>query len=112
MSDLDGSSGSDAMVDAYKKYKSDPATAGLLDEAEVSGWGYDTLPVLPDAGLKIFQLNADSYPNSWRAYNGLGEAYMKIGQPVEAIKAFNKSLEINPDNINASNNISQLQQGD
>lgn len=31
--------GSDAMVEAYHKYRADSATAGLLDEAEVTGWG-------------------------------------------------------------------------
>lgn len=108
LSDLYVAEGAEAMVNAYKNYRLDPATAGLLDEAEVNGWGYDTLPVLPDAGLKIFQLNAESYPNSWRAQNGLGDAYMKIGQPEEAISAFERSLEINPDNPYAANMIEQL----
>ena len=31
--------GSETMVEAYKKYRGNPATSGLLDEAEVSGWG-------------------------------------------------------------------------
>lgn len=106
------SEGSDAMVEAYNQYRADPATAGLLDEAEVNGWGYATLPVLPEAGLKIFQLNAESYPNSWRVYDALGEAYMRIGQSTEAIAAFERSLEINPDNANAIDKIKQLRERD
>lgn len=106
------SEGSDAMVEAYNSYRADPATAGLLDEAEVSGWGYATLPVLPEAALKIFQLNSEAYPNSWRVYNALGDAYMRIGQPVEAIAAFERSLAINPDSNNAVDKIRQLRERD
>lgn len=104
------SEGSDAMVEAYNAYRSDSATAWLLDEAEVNGWGEATLPVLPEAGLKIFALNAESYPRSWRAYDALGSAYVSVGQPAEAIAAFERSLELNPDNTRATEQIEQLRE--
>ena len=99
------------MVEAYRAYRSDPATAGLLDEAEVNGWGYDTLPVLPDAAVKIFQLNAESYPNSWRVYEAMGDAYVKTGQPAEAIMDYGRSLELNPDNQSVADKIKRLREG-
>jgi DNA-binding beta-propeller fold protein YncE len=104
--------GANAMVEAYNRYRADPATAGLLDEAEVNGWGHATLPVLPEAGIKILQLNAESYPNSWRVYNALGDAYTRIGQSAEAIAAFERSLEINPNNMNAVKKIKELRKKD
>lgn len=102
------SEGPDAMVEAYTRYRADSATAWLLDEAEVNGWGRDTLPVLPEAGLKIFQLNAEAYPDSWRAHDALGNAYMSVGQAAEAIAAFERSLELNPENTSAAAKIKQL----
>jgi len=103
------SEGPDAMVEAYHHYRADQATAGLLDEAEVSGWGYATLPVLPEAALKIFQLNVESYPTSWRVYEALGDGYMKIGLAGEAVAAFQRSLELNPDNPGVTDKVERLQ---
>ncbi len=103
------SEGSDAMVEAYHAFRADPATAALLDEAAVNSWGRATLRLLPEAALKIFELNAESYPGSWRVYDSLGEAHLRIGRTAEAIKAFERSLEINPDNGNAVEKLAELQ---
>lgn len=111
LSELYVSGGPGAMVDAYHRYRADEATAALLDEAEVSGWGYATLPVLPEAAIRIFQLNAESYPNSWRVFEALGDGYAAIGQRAEAIAAFQRSLEINPDNTSVIDKIRQLREG-
>lgn len=92
------SKGEDAMMAAYHAYRADEATAGLLDEAEVSGWGYATLPVLPAAAITIFRLNAESYPDSWRVHEALGDAYARTGQTAEAARAFERALELDPDN--------------
>ena len=100
--------GADAMVQEYHAYRADPETAGLLDEAEMSGWGYQTLLILPEAALKIFELNAESYPDSWRVYDALGNAYVRLGQPAEAIAAFERSLELNADNNNAAEKLKEL----
>lgn len=102
------SAGADAMVAAYHAYRADEATAGFLDEAEVNGWGHATLPVLPEAAIRIFKLNAESYPDSWRVYDALGDAYTKIGQTAEAIAAFERSLTINPDNPTIVRKVRQL----
>lgn len=109
LSEMYVSQGADAMVAAYQKYKSDPSTAALLDEAEVDGWGKATMPVLPEAGLRVLQLNAEAYPNSWRVHDSLGDAYMSVGQPEDALASFKRSLALNPDNENAASRIKQLE---
>jgi len=37
-------------------------------------------------------------PNLWQAYMGLGNAYHNLGRDPEALKAYDKSLELHPDN--------------
>ncbi len=67
---------------------------------------------MPEAALQIFELNAESYPDSWRVYDALGNAYMQLGQPTEAIAAFERSLELNGENGNATQKLKELREGD
>lgn len=58
--------------------------------------------------IPVFGWNAASYPNSWRAQNNLGYVNMVTGRTDEAIKAYEQSLVIKPDNDNAKSQLSQL----
>lgn len=49
----------------------------------------------------IFQLNIEFYPNSWNTYDSYGDALLKLDRKEEAMKAFKKSLELNPGNEKA-----------
>jgi len=51
--------------------------------------------------IQIFQENAESYPEDFKVYNSLGEAYASNGDKINAIKCYKKSLELNPNNANA-----------
>jgi CubicO group peptidase (beta-lactamase class C family) len=57
---------------------------------------------LIDAAIGIFQLNIEQFPDAWNPYDSLGEAYMVAGQLDLAIKYYEKSLELNPDNTNGT----------
>ncbi|WP_312994336.1 alpha/beta hydrolase-fold protein [Chryseobacterium flavum] len=48
--------------------------------------------------LDLFQQNVKNHPDSWNAYDSLGEAYMKKGDKKSAIENYKKSLQLNPDN--------------
>jgi CubicO group peptidase (beta-lactamase class C family) len=48
--------------------------------------------------IEIFKLNVTAYPESFNVYDSLGEAYMKNGNKELAIKNYQKSVAINPDN--------------
>ncbi len=58
--------------------------------------------------VEIFRLNAEAYPQSWNAYDSLGEAYMRAGEKEQAIKNYRKSLELNPQNTNAAEMLKKL----
>jgi CubicO group peptidase (beta-lactamase class C family) len=51
--------------------------------------------------LEVFRQNIADHPQSANAYNSLGEAYVKLGDKEQAIKSYQKSLELNPGNGNA-----------
>jgi len=57
---------------------------------------------------QIFKLNADLFPKSANTYDSLGEAHMMNGDNELAIRNYQKSLELNPDNSNAAEMIEKL----
>jgi len=58
--------------------------------------------------LDFFKMNAANFPESFNAFDSLGEAYAALGQKSEAIASYRKSLELNPDNQNAAAQIEIL----
>lgn len=61
-----------------------------------------------DAAIKLFELNVEEYPESANVYDSRGEAYMRSGQVELAIEDYERSLELNPDNSNATEMLKQL----
>jgi sugar lactone lactonase YvrE len=103
------SGGADAMEKAYREYKSDPATRSLNSEQTVNAMGYALMNqgLLP-AAVRLFELNAESYPKSFNVWDSLAESYMKSGDNKKAIQHYKKSLAINPSNQNAKDMIARI----
>jgi tetratricopeptide (TPR) repeat protein len=55
----------------------------------------------PQDAVEILKVNVHAYPDSWNAYDSLGEAYAAAGQKDLAIQNYQKSIELNPKNDNA-----------
>ena len=60
--------------------------------------------------VKIFELCVKEFPNSAYAYGGLGEAYMKAGNKELALKNYEKSLRLNPENKKAEEILKRLRE--
>jgi tetratricopeptide (TPR) repeat protein len=58
--------------------------------------------------IEIFKLSVEAYPQSYNAYDSLGEAYMDNGDKELAIKNYQKSLELNPGNANGVKKLKEL----
>ncbi len=58
--------------------------------------------------IALFQINVALFPDSWNAYDSLGEAYLKARQIELAIKSYEKSLVLNPENRNAARILESL----
>lgn len=58
--------------------------------------------------LEFFKLNVENYPESYNAYDSLGEIELEFGFKEKALHNFEKSLELNPNNENAKKMISKI----
>jgi pimeloyl-ACP methyl ester carboxylesterase len=105
--------GVDAAVHYFhKRRETDPAII-LFDEVELNARGYQLLQQekIEDA-IKVFTLNTIAYPHSSNAYDSLGEAYMKGGRKDLSIKNYERSLELDPENVNARQKLKELKMRD
>lgn len=50
--------------------------------------------------ITIFKIMTEIYPDSWNAWDCLGEAYMNNEEVDQAVRCYQKSLKLNPDNTN------------
>ncbi|MEW6213420.1 MAG: tetratricopeptide repeat protein, partial [Acidobacteriota bacterium] len=92
-----------------KQFRDDAANAYANTEAQVNALGYRLMNAnrLDDA-IEIFKLNVEAFPRAWNVYDSLGEAYMKKGNRELAIKNYEKSLELNPQNGGAMEALRRL----
>jgi hypothetical protein len=103
--------GLDAVLSRYNAFVSDPTHKFLSDpEPLVNSLAYRLLSAkrIPDA-IIISEVNARAHPNSWNAYDSLGEAYVNARDKGRALEAYRKSLELNPENTNAKRVIEQIE---
>jgi hypothetical protein len=56
----------------------------------------------------LFKMNIDNYPTSANAFDSMGELLLLQGDSLEALVNYEKSLAINPENVNARNLIAKL----
>ena len=81
--------------DLWKKDPKDPA----VEEGRINTLGYTLLrDKEAAAAVVLFDLNVEHYPDSWNVYDSLGEGYAALGKTDLAIKSYERSLQLNPDN--------------
>lgn len=103
--------GTDAAWKVYGNLKKD--LSYTLDEDEVNSLGYNYLQSgNTKAALVLFKIYLAEYPKSANAYDSYAEALMKDGQKEAAIENYKKSLELNPNNINATEMLAKMGVGE
>jgi len=81
-----------------------------LDENEVNNWAYALLSKgKKTEAVEIFKLNVGLHPDSWNTYDSLGDGYTAAGNNELAIKNYQRSLELNPKNENAVEQLKKLE---
>ena len=58
--------------------------------------------------IEVFKLNTALFPSSSNVYDSLGEAYAKAGNKELAVKAYEKSIELNPKNDRGKEALAKL----
>jgi tetratricopeptide (TPR) repeat protein len=98
----------------YSKIKNEIKTKNLsvllsLFESDMNTVGYDLLKEKDKAAaINVFKLNVVCFPNSWNAYDSLGDGYFEDNKKDLAVTNYKKSLELNPENQNAINQLKKL----
>jgi tetratricopeptide (TPR) repeat protein len=101
--------GVDAAINQYRDLKAHQLDAYDFSESELNGLGYALLRMKKvDEAVKVFELNVEVYPASANTYDSLGEAFMARGDREKAIANYRKSLELNPNNLNAVEQLKKL----
>ncbi len=104
------SSGVDAALKIFSDAKKLNPDVILFDENSMNNIIYSRFmneENVKDA-IKLFKMVADSYPNSANVWDSLAEAYMLDKQNSMAIKYYKKSLELDPQNLNAEEKLKIL----
>jgi CubicO group peptidase (beta-lactamase class C family) len=94
---------------AIEEFRAALADGSILEDS-INSLGYRAFYgwKKPAEALRIFQLNVELHPNSWNAYDSLGETYAKNGDKDLAIANYQKSLDLNPKNAGAVKMLAEL----
>ena len=98
-----------AAVARYRHLKSTEAKNWGFAETELNMLGYQLMARERfDDAIAILELNVEAYPEAFNTYDSLGESYMLAGRTDEAITNYERSLELNPGNTNATAMLNRL----
>jgi dienelactone hydrolase len=101
----------EAAIRQYYDLKKTQADRYDFSERELNVLGYTLLGEkrIKEA-IEIFKLNVAVYPEAFNTYDSLGEAYLANNERELAIKNYKKSLELNPQNTNATEVLKKIEQ--
>lgn len=79
------------------------------NELSLNAAGYNFLFAgKTDEAIKVLELNATLFPDSYNVWDSLGEAYAKAGNKEKAKECYEKSLAINPANDTGKKALADL----
>jgi len=92
----------DSLLNAYPELE--------LPEGSLNNLGLQLVfnPQKSDLGIRVFLLATKLYPESANLWDSLAEGYLYIGEKKKAIQSFEKSLQLNSQNQNATNRLKEL----
>jgi enterochelin esterase family protein len=95
------STSGEAALQLYTQHRDDKQW--VSDENAINQLGYRLMYLGndPKAAIVVFADNVAHHPQSWNAYDSLGEAYMTAGDKAHAVTAYKQSLALEPHNDNA-----------
>ncbi len=102
----------DQALENYKSLQKQDKNDPSVNENNLNQLGYRFLGKDKNKVAKdLFKLNMMLYPESSNVYDSYAEACMKMGENDLAITNYQKSLDLNPKNDHARNQIEKLKKG-
>ena len=103
--------GRDRAIEKFRELKQKQYGDLYVNEDDINRLGYMFLQKgKVDDAIVAFQINVEAFPDSFNAYDSLGEAYKAAGQKELSIKNYEHSLKLNPDNENARIILKELRE--
>jgi len=103
--------GLDAAIRIYREAKAKYPQETIIREAALRRIGNEAgYYGNPAQAVEIFRLYVEAYPQSAAAYENLAGAYEEVGDTSQAIKNYERSLQLNPQNTNAGERLKKLRQ--
>jgi tetratricopeptide (TPR) repeat protein len=98
-----------AAKEALTTFMKNPLHKYATVESDINRLGYEFLNARKlDQALLALKLNVEAYPGSFNTWDSLGEVYMDRGEKKLAIQNYAKSLELNPKNYGARDQLAKL----
>jgi tetratricopeptide (TPR) repeat protein len=89
--------GADSAIKTFREFKADPLNKYAATEEPLLIAGDRLLgEKKPEQALILFRLNLEENPKPARGYFAVGEAYLQMSNKEQAIKYFEKALELDP----------------
>jgi tetratricopeptide (TPR) repeat protein len=86
----------------YLLIKEQDSTGALIDEGDFNSLGYRLLRDKEfDNAIDVFKMNVALFPTSSNVYDSLADAYLAIGDSLQAFNNFTKTLNLNNNNEKA-----------
>jgi CubicO group peptidase (beta-lactamase class C family) len=100
--------GIEAMLKVFNQLKG--SDEYNLSEDEINELGLRLLYDRKDvkAAIEVLKLNTEQFPKSFNVWDSLGEAYYQAGDREEAIRNYEKSLELNPNNVGGKRMLEEI----
>ncbi|HKP85161.1 MAG TPA: serine hydrolase [Blastocatellia bacterium] len=101
----------DAAINEYKESRKNLSPPALLSESQVNRLGYWLIAKKKTKeAIEVFKMNVEDHPDSSNVYDSLGEAYMINGDKELAVRHYQKSVELNPNNANGIQMLKKLRE--
>jgi len=96
-------------IEGYRAlWKKDPKDPNV-NERRLNSIGYMLLSDKKTAAaIGLFKLIVELHSDSWNAYDSLADGYVASGEKAQAIKSYEKSLALNPKNVNGAKKLEEL----
>ncbi|QQS34575.1 MAG: serine hydrolase [Ignavibacteriales bacterium] len=105
-------SGIDSAITALKALQLDSLSNIRINEDELILFGNDLLNIKKNGeAIILFKFVTSAFPEYFKGYIGLGEAYLKDGNKGLALRNFRQALRLNPKNNYVSDMIKKLEGG-
>ena len=102
-------SGIEALKTEYSSIRTSGFERFKIVEDEIIELGYDILTTGDTLGaLDVFEINVELHPDSPNAYYARGEGFLIVDNLDKALSDYEKSLQLNPDNVDIIKKIESI----